>query len=416
MAVLSIPEKNIEIRNPDEVRQFFNKRGIFFDQWSCDVVFDDAATQEEILAAYAKDLDPFMEKGGYKTADVISINKLTENYDEIRKVFLAEHTHSEDEIRFFVDGQGLFWFNLENGDPIFNLLCERGDLISVPAGTKHWFDAGESEPFVKAIRIFIETSGWTPVYTESKVEEKFEAFQVPDTEEVKYILTDIEGTTTSVSFVYEVLFPYFRENISQLKDLKDNPDVQKAFEAVQSIAAKEGEELNGVDAIIQKLEEWSKADKKITPLKTLQGVLWKEAYLSGAIKGHVYDDVVPQFKKWKAQGIQLGVFSSGSVAAQKLLFGYSEAGDLTPLFSHYFDTTTGHKKEASTYPKIAEAVGIAPQHILFLSDVVAELEAAEEAGFQTLQLLRAGTEKGWNRTAKDFDKIIFNTTPKAVLQ
>lgn len=172
MAVLSIPSKKYETRNADEIRAFFNERDIFFDQWSCDVVFDDTASQEEILAAYQKDLKPFMEEGGYETADVISINQLTENYEAIRNKFLAEHTHSEDEIRFFVDGQGYFWFHLENGE-IFNLLCEKGDLISVPAGTKHWFDAGETNPFVKAIRIFIDMSGWVPHYTGSEVEKNY---------------------------------------------------------------------------------------------------------------------------------------------------------------------------------------------------------------------------------------------------
>ena len=178
MAILSIPEKQIEIRDPKEIRSFFTDRGIFFDQWTCDVVFDDRASQEDILAAYKKDLNPFMEQGGYLTADVISINKLTENYGAIRAKFLAEHTHSEDEIRFFVDGKGLFWFNLES-EPIFNLLCEKGDLISVPAGTKHWFDAGEHDPFVKAIRIFIDMSGWVPHYTGSSIEQSFADFNVP---------------------------------------------------------------------------------------------------------------------------------------------------------------------------------------------------------------------------------------------
>jgi len=178
MAILSFPETGNEWREPEKIRSFFNERGIFFDQWSCDVVFYDTATQEEILKAYAKDLDPFMSSGGYQTADVISINKLTENYDAIRAKFLAEHTHSEDEIRFFVDGQGLFWFNLEN-ESVFNLLCQRGDLISVPAGTKHWFDAGATDPFVKAIRIFIDMSGWVPNYTASGVEQKFADFRIP---------------------------------------------------------------------------------------------------------------------------------------------------------------------------------------------------------------------------------------------
>lgn len=178
MAILSIPKEDIQLSNSAEIKSFLNERGVFFDQWKCDVEFDDHATQEEILAAYEKDLKPFMEQGGYLTADVISINKLTENYEAIRNKFLAEHTHSEDEIRFFVDGKGLFWFNLET-EPVFNLLCEKGDLISVPAGTKHWFDAGESNPFVKAIRIFIDMSGWIPEYTQSELEKEFSDFKMP---------------------------------------------------------------------------------------------------------------------------------------------------------------------------------------------------------------------------------------------
>ena len=172
MAILTIPLENKQVKNVSEIRTFFNQRNIFFDQWTCDVVFKDTSTQEEILEAYSEDLKPFMEKGGYETADVISISKLTDNYDAIRAKFLAEHTHSEDEIRFFVDGEGTFWFHLENGE-IFNLLCQKGDLISVPAGTKHWFDAGEKNPFVKAIRIFIDMSGWIPHYTGSGIEENY---------------------------------------------------------------------------------------------------------------------------------------------------------------------------------------------------------------------------------------------------
>jgi len=136
MAILSIPEKNIQLSSPGEIRAFFETRNIFFDQWNCDVEFHDAATQEEILQAYSKDLDPFMKAGGYLTADVISINKLTENYEAIRAKFLAEHTHSEDEIRFFVDGQGLFWFHLDN-EPVFNLLCLVGCLNTQAQRLKH---------------------------------------------------------------------------------------------------------------------------------------------------------------------------------------------------------------------------------------------------------------------------------------
>lgn len=172
MAILTIPDQHQVIENPNDIRIFLSSHGVFFDQWACDVVFDDTATQEDILSAYAHDLTPFMEQGGYLTADVISINSRTENYPAIRAKFLAEHTHSEDEIRFFVDGQGFFWFNLE-GAPVFNVLCQKGDLISVPAGTKHWFDAGANNPFVKAIRIFIDQSGWIPEYTGSGIDQKY---------------------------------------------------------------------------------------------------------------------------------------------------------------------------------------------------------------------------------------------------
>jgi len=173
MAILTIPNDNKQIIDPLLIKGFMNERSIFFDQWKCDVQFKDTDSQEYILKAYENELIPFMNKGNYLTADVISINGLTENYDQIRAKFLAEHTHSEDEIRFFVDGQGYFWFHLENGE-IFNLLCQKGDLISVPAGTKHWFDAGQSAPFVKAIRIFIDTTGWIPTYTGSKIELEYE--------------------------------------------------------------------------------------------------------------------------------------------------------------------------------------------------------------------------------------------------
>jgi len=172
MAILTIPSLGKVLEKPSDIKQYLNDRGVFFAQWEASVVFDDSASSEEILDAYKHELKPYMQANGYHTADVISINKLTENYEAIRAKFLSEHTHSEDEVRFFVDGQGLFWFNLDGHD-VFNVLCQSGDLISVPAGTKHWFDAGEKDPFVKAIRIFIDMSGWVPEYTHSGIEQKY---------------------------------------------------------------------------------------------------------------------------------------------------------------------------------------------------------------------------------------------------
>lgn len=223
---------------------------------------------------------------------------------------------------------------------------------------------------------------------------------------ISYILTDIEGTTTSVSFVYDILFPYFRINIGKLKDLVHQPEVFEAFEQTIEIAKEsEGIELKESDQIIQTLLRWSIADKKITPLKTLQGILWKEAYESGSIQGHVYEDVAPALQAWKNQGLKLGVFSSGSVEAQKLIFGYSVNGDLRPYFSDYFDTTTGGKREAETYLKISQKLGVAPENILFLSDISEELKAADQSGFQTMQLLRGETKANWKQTVNHFGEI-----------
>jgi enolase-phosphatase E1 len=223
---------------------------------------------------------------------------------------------------------------------------------------------------------------------------------------VKYILTDIEGTTTSVKFVYDVLFPYFREHIGELRNMTSLNEVQKAFkQTVDLNASLENKKLNSVDDIVNTLYRWSEEDRKVTPLKLVQGILWEKGYETGVIKGHVYEDVAPCLTKWREQGITLGVFSSGSIAAQKLIFGYSEAGDLTPNFSNYFDTTTGGKRELETYPKIADELGLDPNSILFLSDIVEELEAADKAGFQTVQLVRPGTEGNWPRMVSDFNEI-----------
>ena len=220
---------------------------------------------------------------------------------------------------------------------------------------------------------------------------------------IRFILTDIEGTTTSVSFVYDVLFPYFREHLNELSNLSQEEEVKKAIEQTVDLASKEEHlHLQTVDEVIEQWKQWSLADKKITPLKTVQGVLWKRGYEEGTIKGHVYPDVEPALRKWKAEGISLGVFSSGSVQAQKLLFGYSDAGNLLDYFSVYFDTTTGTKRDSSTYTTIAEQLNLGTSEILFLSDIREELEAAEHAGMRTIQLVREGNSPNWRTTATDF--------------
>lgn len=224
----------------------------------------------------------------------------------------------------------------------------------------------------------------------------------------KFILTDIEGTTSSISFVAEKLFPYFRNNILDLAELTGNPVVKEAFEqTIQLAKSEDGETISTDQDIIDKLYEWSVEDRKITPLKTLQGVLWEKGYRDGILKGHVYPEVAANLKKWKEQGIGLGVFSSGSVSAQKLIFGYSISGDLTPYFSSYFDTNTGGKREVETYSKIAKTLQLEPSEILFLSDIAEELEAADSNGFQTIQLAREGMTPSWEDYVTTFDEITF---------
>lgn len=223
---------------------------------------------------------------------------------------------------------------------------------------------------------------------------------------VQFVLTDIEGTTSSISFVADELFPYFREHIRELLEMKNHPAVAEAFAETVSLAEMEdGLMLSTDEDILKTLHRWSMEDRKITPLKTLQGILWEIGYKNGSLKGHVYPDVAPKLAQWKASGIQLGVFSSGSVAAQKLIFGYSVAGDLTPYFSAYFDTKTGGKRETRTYEIIASQLEVPAVEILFLSDVKEELEAAREAGFQTIQLVRPGTTANWERTVSDFSEL-----------
>ncbi|MEO1435089.1 MAG: cupin [Bacteroidota bacterium] len=172
MAILVIPDQETRLTDQQEIKSYLETRGVWFDQWEANAEFADDADQETVLKAYEHVLQPYMSANGYQTADVISVHPNMDNIDAIKTKFLTEHTHSEDEVRFFVDGEGLFWFNQENEQPVFCVICQKGDLISVPANTKHWFDFGP-KTFVKAIRVFIDQSGWVPNYTESGVDGKY---------------------------------------------------------------------------------------------------------------------------------------------------------------------------------------------------------------------------------------------------
>jgi enolase-phosphatase E1 len=204
---------------------------------------------------------------------------------------------------------------------------------------------------------------------------------------IRAILTDIEGTTSSISFVKDVLFPYAWQQLpGYVAAHRDEPEVRRWLDAT---AADAGLAHDDEDGIVATLLAWIDEDRKATPLKALQGMIWKDGYANGAYRAHVYPEVAARLSAWKAQGLPLYVYSSGSVAAQKLFFRYSEAGDLTPLFGGYYDTEIGGKREAASYARIAADIGVAPADILFLSDIVEELDAARAAGLATTWLCRA---------------------------
>jgi len=218
---------------------------------------------------------------------------------------------------------------------------------------------------------------------------------------VQAILTDIEGTTSSISFVYDVLFPYARE---RMKDYVQQhaAELNEQLETVRLEAQEpEADPVRVAEILVQ----WMAEDRKATVLKDVQGKIWREGYLSGALQGHVYADAVNALQQWHAMGLQLYVYSSGSIEAQKLIFGYSVAGDLTSLFTDYFDTTSGAKRERESYQRIADAIAMPADSILFLSDIVQELDAAEAAGMQTCGLAREGGVLGDHQTVASFAEV-----------
>jgi len=224
--------------------------------------------------------------------------------------------------------------------------------------------------------------------------------------QIKYILSDIEGTTSSISFVVDELFPYFREHIQELPKMAQVSEVKESFaQVINMVKEEEGKSITTTEEVIAYLDQWCREDRKATPLKTLQGFVWKKAYEEGAIKGHVYDDVPTCFNKWRANGLKIGIFSSGSIHAQKLLFQHSCFGDLSKHLSNFFDTNTGPKRDVATYKAIAEILDLEPNQILFLSDIIEELISADEIGYQTIQLVRPGSTGNWKQTVSTFNEI-----------
>ena len=224
---------------------------------------------------------------------------------------------------------------------------------------------------------------------------------------IKAIVTDIEGTTSSIDFVHKVLFPYASESLPDfVRSSHNHPEVSVLLDEVRA----EAEEYDAtIERLIEILLGWIGEDRKATSLKTLQGYIWRDGYERGDFTGHLYDDAADRLRRWSKMGIDLYVYSSGSVGAQKLLFGHSDAGDLRPLFKGYFDTRIGHKKETRSYENIVESLGLTASDILFLSDVAEELDAAAEAGMLTTQLVRQDdVVVGSHPVAAHFNEVIID--------
>ena len=198
------------------------------------------------------------------------------------------------------------------------------------------------------------------------------------------VVTSIEGTTTPLSFIRDVLLPFARERLPGfLLAHADDPDVAAQLAEVRRLVPGRAEG--------QTLLSWLERDARIAPLKALQGMIWREGYGEGGLVGAVYADVPPALRRWSAAGLRLYCFSRGSVEAQRLIFSHSSAGDLSGLFNGFFDTCVGSKREPESFSRLAIGMGLPPAEILYIADIEAELDAAATAGMRTCQLVRTGS-------------------------
>lgn len=216
------------------------------------------------------------------------------------------------------------------------------------------------------------------------------------------ILLDIEGTVSEIAFVHQVLFPYARAKArAYLETEAENPALVPVLDTMARDAGAPdfahwspgpAGSPETIAFLVGQIHQWMDRDAKLTGLKALQGLIWQQGYADGTLRSHVFPEVRECFEAWVAAGLKIAIYSSGSIAAQKLLFAHTIAGDLTPFISGYFDTTSGPKREVASYRTIAGRLGLAPSEILFLSDIPEELAAAEEAGMAVGLAVRPGNK------------------------
>lgn len=219
--------------------------------------------------------------------------------------------------------------------------------------------------------------------------------------DIQAVVTDIEGTTSSLAFVKETLFPYARRRLADYV----HAHALELNAIASQVQAEAGGNPLSTEEMIAVLLRWMDEDRKITPLKSLQGLIWRSGYERGELAGHVYEDAARVLHGWHARGIRIFIYSSGSIEAQQLLFAHSSCGDLTPLIAGYFDTTSGPKTEPHSYEKISRAIGLPPASLLFLSDHAGETAAATAAGFRVVRLEREPPARARSSAAASFDEI-----------
>lgn len=240
---------------------------------------------------------------------------------------------------------------------------------------------------------------------------------------VRCVLLDIEGTTCPVHFVSETLFPYATARLETfLESRQTDPAVQGLVSQVaqawqddpdptaQALLRTEAPNIRSSARILPYLQWLIREDRKLTPLKDLQGLVWEEGYDNGALQGPLYPDVAPALRRWRKAGLKLAVYSSGSIKAQQLIYGHSNAGDLRPMFQHWFDTKIGSKLDPESYTKIVAALSAESQNVLFISDSIGELNAAKASGLGVLLCDRSrGPTSSINRgefvPVQSFDKL-----------
>ncbi len=400
MAVLSFAGDERRVDRDAEVAERLREFGVEYERWDLSRVGEDASA-EEVLAAYALEIEAMKERGGYTTADVIDIVPETPGLEAMLARFDKEHTHSEDEVRFILAGRGIFFLNVDGeaggeaasgdesgaGRRVLSVEVHAGDMLRVPRGTTHWFTlmwgaADSGDPVVsEGDRVDAGVHGfgggpgasaavfWAGVPGGAGGDEVRGMSWGEGSGEssgVGVYLLDVEGTTSPISLVYEQLFPYARRHLASfLRAHADEADVREDLRLLEAELAaegvdgysKRGESPAGVAGAAEYLEWLMDRDRKSTALKSIQGKIWKTGFLSGELRGTVFEDVPGALRRWGGKA-RVAIYSSGSVEAQELLFRYSTAGDLTAWIAAYFDTRTGAKTAAASYGAIAEAMGV----------------------------------------------------------